>query len=96
MRRRRYWFLGEPPATAPLLLACDAHGAGVVGWVSCVHVDRTVVARRHLKPIEGVAGEALCAVCRALLESRAGRLIDSVTFRCEPCVLDRWPLDGAN
>jgi hypothetical protein len=96
MRRRRYWFLGEPPSAHPLLLACDTHGSGVVGWVSCAHVDRIVLARRNSQPVEGVAGEALCGACRALLDARHARLNEFLTFRCEPCVLDRWPLEGAN
>jgi hypothetical protein len=79
-----------------LLLNCEQHGLGVVGWVSCSHVDRIRLARRHETPVEGVAGEALCGVCRALLDARDRRVLEHVAFRCEPCVVDRWPVEGAN
>lgn len=95
MKPRRYQFMGEPPSERPLLLDCDSHGKNAVGWISCIHVDAIQSGRRHPKPIEGVAGEAVCPSCRLQLDRRRIPVM-SLRFICEGCVLARWPLEGAS
>lgn len=87
--------MGEPPSERPLLIDCDSHGKGVVGWISCIHVDDIKWARRHPKPLQGIAGEAVCGGCRMQLDMRKIPL-QSLRLICEACVLSRWPVEGAS